>query len=156
MQSVLEFMGRPWGVLNTTLEAGTDSSAAKSMAERLGVGPRVRHLDVNSLWLQDAVKKGLVKLAKLKGQYNSSDLGTKALDAPRFAELKAAVGCVHKLVKSDIINMKPRNWEKEPAVPLYDVGAMDTSETIMKELEAVTAAIRRLVIHHGQLMSQKA
>ena len=50
------------------IECGTDSSAAKAMAERLGVGPRVRHLEVDSLWIQQAVREKHVRLKKGQGR----------------------------------------------------------------------------------------
>ena len=53
-----------------------DSSAAIQMARRSGLG-RVRHMAVALLWLQDAVRRGDVEIAKCKGTENPSDIGTK-------------------------------------------------------------------------------
>ena len=44
----------------------TDSSAARGIAMRRGVG-KVRHLEVRTLWLQDQVDRGLVQIAKIAG-----------------------------------------------------------------------------------------
>ena len=44
----------------------TDSSAARAMAFRAGVG-RVRHIDVRLLWTQDAVKRLGLKIDKVLG-----------------------------------------------------------------------------------------
>ena len=55
-----------------------DSSAAKSIASRKGLG-KVRHLEVRHLWLQQAVREKKVALRKVEGKLNPSDLGAKGL-----------------------------------------------------------------------------
>ena len=57
---------------------GTDSSAAKGFASRRGVG-KMRHMQVRWLWLQEEVKKGNVRVFKVKGVENPADLMTKFL-----------------------------------------------------------------------------
>ena len=57
-----------------------DSTAAKSMASRTGLG-RVRHLDVRFLWLQEVVRKGRVTLRKIPGEKNPADILTKPKNA---------------------------------------------------------------------------
>ena len=61
---ILEFMG--FSVVAVIL---TDSSAAKQIALREGVG-KVRHLDTRSLWLKACVKKSLLSLQKTPGAPN--------------------------------------------------------------------------------------
>ena len=58
------------------VQLGLDSSAAKSMAGRLGVG-RVRHIELRLLWLQQEVKRGRISLFKIRGEDNPADVGTK-------------------------------------------------------------------------------
>ena len=136
------------------LEAGTDSSAAKAMAERLGVGPTVRHLAVATLWIQEAVKRKHVNLLKLNGKYNVSDLGTKALDHVRMKELMTAIGCHtfnlsdKAVIKSDIINMKPKKWDNKKAVPTYDVGAIDqmhAAQSLFVRLNELTKEVLSMI-----------
>ena len=55
-----------------------DSSAAKAIASRIGLG-RVRHLEIRSLWLQEAVAKNKLELRKVLGKINPADLLTKIL-----------------------------------------------------------------------------
>ena len=57
---------------------GTDSSAAKGFASRRGVG-KMRHMQVRWLWLQEEVRKGVVRVFKIKGVENPADLMTKFL-----------------------------------------------------------------------------
>ena len=53
-----------------------DSSAAKSMASRMGLG-RVRHLEVRFLWLQEVVRIGRLMIRKIAGERNPADVLTK-------------------------------------------------------------------------------
>ena len=56
----------------------TDSSAAKSIACRSGIG-RVRHLSVRLLWMQEAGRDGRLQIVKVDGRMNVADLLTKSL-----------------------------------------------------------------------------
>ena len=55
-----------------------DSEAAKSFVGRRGLG-RMRHIEVRDLWLQEEVRNGKVKVEKILGTENPSDLMTKCL-----------------------------------------------------------------------------
>jgi hypothetical protein len=57
----------------------TDSSAAKGMAQRLGVG-KVKHLQVKYLWLQALLDNEKAKMNKIDGTKNTGDLMTKYLE----------------------------------------------------------------------------
>ena len=67
--------------LSISLTVHTDSSAAKGIAERQGIG-RVRHLEVGILWIQERLKAGDFMLHKVLGVDNPGDLLTKHLAAP--------------------------------------------------------------------------
>ena len=56
----------------------SDSSAALGIAKRSGLG-RIRHLDTNTLWLQEKVRTGAIEVRKVKGEENPADLFTKHL-----------------------------------------------------------------------------
>ena len=56
----------------------TDSAAAQGIIGRRGLG-KVRNIDVGYLWLQDLAARDRVKIAKIKGDINPADLGTKHL-----------------------------------------------------------------------------
>ena len=47
----------------------TDASAAKGIATRRGLG-KVRHIEVNQLWLQKKVSRGEIHVMKVKGEGN--------------------------------------------------------------------------------------
>ena len=55
-----------------------DASAAIGVAQRKGIG-RIRHLDTQSLWIQDAVRQRKVALNKIKGIQNPADMMTTCL-----------------------------------------------------------------------------
>ena len=71
--------------IEMTLSAKTDSSAAHGVAHRRGVG-KIRHLHTPLLWIQQCVKSRGVKLTRVPGSINWSDLGTKPVDKSRMAE----------------------------------------------------------------------
>ena len=74
VRSVLKDLG-----CSTRLVVCTDSSAAKGMASRKGLG-KVRHVEVNQLWVQEKVSSGEVELRKVEGQSNLADALTKHVD----------------------------------------------------------------------------
>ena len=55
-----------------------DATSAKGILDRTGLA-KVRHIDVNCLWLQEQCAKELVPLVKIPGEHNSADLMTKHL-----------------------------------------------------------------------------
>ena len=63
-----------------------DASAAIGVAQRTGLG-KIRHLDTQSLWLQEAVRKRRIGLEKVKGTENPSDLMTKFTDLSTLDKL---------------------------------------------------------------------
>ena len=55
-----------------------DATAAKGILDRQGIA-KVRHIDVNCLWLQEQCAKNILPLTKIPGEVNSADLMTKHL-----------------------------------------------------------------------------
>ena len=56
----------------------TDSTACKGVSGRSGIG-KLKHMEIQFLWLQDAVRRGRVQLCKVRGDVNPADLMTKHL-----------------------------------------------------------------------------
>jgi hypothetical protein len=69
-----------------------DASAAIGVAGREGLG-RIRHLDTQSLWLQQALRKRRLGLGKVLGTENPSDLMTKHVDSKLLGEHVRSMGC---------------------------------------------------------------
>ena len=65
--------------LGTKIRIRTDASAAKGIATRKGLG-KVRHIEVNQLWLQDRVATGEIEIMKVKGEVNLADALTKHVE----------------------------------------------------------------------------
>jgi hypothetical protein len=70
-----------------------DSSAAKAMVQRDGVG-KVKHLDTRALWIQAERRDHGLTTRKIPGEKNLADLGTKAHPAKRFLELRDMMGII--------------------------------------------------------------
>ena len=73
-RSVLKDLG-----CNVRICVMTDSSAAKGMASRKGLG-KVRHVEVNQLWVQQKVGTGEIELRKVEGANNLADALTKYVE----------------------------------------------------------------------------
>ena len=71
MKALIKDMGTYTGI-----ELSTDSSAAKGMAARKGLG-KVRHIEVCQLWLQEKSQDGTIRIKKVKGTDNPADIVTK-------------------------------------------------------------------------------
>ena len=69
----------------------TDSSSAKSIAQRRGVG-RFKHLDIRLLWIQRFVKQRYARLKKIHTVENVADLNTKSLTSNRRMYLFSLLG----------------------------------------------------------------
>ena len=69
-----------------------DASAAIGAANRVGL-ERIRHLDTQSLWLQQALRKRRLGLGKVLGTENPSDLMTKHVDSKLPGEHVHSMGC---------------------------------------------------------------
>jgi hypothetical protein len=69
----------------------SDSSAAISSQLRGGMG-RMKHVELRHMFMQQLVKEKRMKLRKIPGEENSSDLGTKYLERLTFEKHRRAAG----------------------------------------------------------------
>ena len=86
MQSIMSDLG--W---YPTIHLWVDSSAAKAMASRTGLG-KVRHMEVKFLWLQQALRDQKFRLFKIDGKLNPADVGTKPHSWQEMKELLKRIG----------------------------------------------------------------
>ena len=68
-----------------------DASAAIGIVQRKGLG-KLRHLDTQALWVQDAVRQRRVMIEKVAGSENPADLMTKHLDGPLMDKMLSKIG----------------------------------------------------------------
>lgn len=78
----------------------TDSTAARGICNRRGVG-KVRHMDVQLLWLQEKVQNGELRLHKVSGHENAADLMTKYVDAATILRLSNIMNATFAVGRSD-------------------------------------------------------
>ena len=64
---------------NRHVEVKEDSSAAKGIASRRGLG-KLKHVDIKELWIQEKVLDGDLKITKVPGTTNLADALTKYCD----------------------------------------------------------------------------
>ena len=81
--------------IEARVEIISDSSAAKGIASRIGIG-KIKHLDAGWLWIQECVKHGKIVLRKISGKHNPADLMTKPKSAAEAVRLTEQVG--YKLI----------------------------------------------------------
>ena len=86
MKSIMMDLG--W---HADIRLWTDSSAAKSIASRVGLG-KVRHMEVKFLWLQEVVKDKRVALRNIAGSRNPGDVLTKPKSFSENVDLLRSVG----------------------------------------------------------------
>ena len=66
--------------ISLSIVVNTDSSAAKGIASRRGLG-KVRHIEVHQLWVQEKVANGEIEVRKVDGKTNIADMLTKHVQA---------------------------------------------------------------------------
>ena len=71
IQSLLKDMGT-----DATIHMYTDSSVAKGIATRQGLG-NARHIEVSQLWLQGKINKVTITVGKLYGNHTEADIFAK-------------------------------------------------------------------------------
>ena len=82
----------------------TDSSSAKALAQRRGVG-RLKHVDLRHLWIQSCVRQKLLRLKKVGTVNNVADLNTKNLSAVRRKYLFGLCGLSENQKKKTSTNV---------------------------------------------------
>jgi hypothetical protein len=98
LQSILTDLG--W---RATIRLWVDSSAAKAIASRAGLG-RVRHMEVKFLWLQQALKDKKLFVFKVPGQANPADIMTKPHGMKEVKDIMGKIG-VEEIVQADSPNI---------------------------------------------------
>ena len=73
------------------IEVKCDSSAARAMANRVGLG-RTKHVDAKYLWVQQVIQHRPARVAPVSSTENLSDIGTKRVPGDRLQELCRNIG----------------------------------------------------------------
>ena len=81
----MESLLRDLGMQDTgKIALHTDASAAIGISNRIGIG-KVRHIEVNQLWLQEKVAAGKFQVIKVPTDSNLADAFTKGVDMTRHS-----------------------------------------------------------------------
>ena len=88
MQAFLKDLG-----LNLTIVLESDSNAAGAFCSRKGLGKQ-RHVETRFLWIQDRVATGHLRIKKIPGESNVSDILTKSVTSVVLARHAATLGLV--------------------------------------------------------------
>ena len=83
-------MGKDFGK-SLEVRIHVDASAAIGIAQRKGLG-KLRHLDTQALWIQDALRTRRVNVEKVLGTENPADLMTKHLGGPDLQKCLKKLG----------------------------------------------------------------
>ena len=83
-------MARDLGI-NRKLRIHSDATAAIGIARRRGLG-KLRHLDVEDLWIQHKVRSKQVELLKVDGKVNPADIFTKYVEYPILSKALQNMG----------------------------------------------------------------
>ena len=97
------------GVTEGRIVLKTDASAALGVAQRLGIG-KIRHIEVNQLWLQEKVYNGDIIVEKVGTDENLADALTKPLTSQGI--LKHVEGLKYDM-RQDRHRLAPSVGEKE-------------------------------------------
>ncbi len=123
------------------LKLKTDASVAKSIASRRGIG-KVRHIEVNQLWLQERVNNGQIEVEKIDGKVNRADLLTKHEDGTHISSHMAWLNCKfednrHKLMP----RLDPPDAEDPWAGPEVKEVEHDSLDYLQEEVYSYESSI---------------
>ena len=126
----------------------TDASAAKGIATRRGLG-KVRHIEVNQLWLQEKVNNGEIQVMKVKGEGNLADGLTKPLEGPgvkKHVELtRQEVVEGRSVLTPEFETAEDRNVEEEDLEDASEVQKFDCDQ--INQWPAGVAILELLSLH---------
>ena len=126
-----------------------DASAAIGVAGREGLG-RIRHLDTQSLWLQQALRKKRLGLGKVLGTENPSDLMTKHVDAKTLDHHVRIMGCSIVSGRPELAPQVVQGIDEVEAVYAELVGA-----DVAEDRSPTTARAKPLRTYRGESIEEE-
>ena len=138
------------------IEVWTDSSSAKAIIQRLGPGRRAKHLEVQTMWVQQLNKLGLISMNKLGTLENVADMMTKHVPRGVLDKLAGMMGYSfpgeqtakfqeYSSIGQSYWNQKLRTMEKLPIFDDEDTEELehDVHSFVDKTTHLTTAVLRR-------------
>ena len=118
-QAIFEDFG-----LKVPLRLWTDSSAALGISKRSGLG-KIRHLETQTLWLQEKVRTKALEVRKVRGDVNPADLFTKHLPShDKIVQLVHLFGCEYRDGRAETAPLLRPNAEDTTAAAVHSLGEM--------------------------------
>ena len=121
---ILGFLGLP-----TKMRVFMDSSAARGVFQRQGTG-RIRHLEVKSLWVQQALKQKKFSLHAVGTNDNTADVGTKALPVAKLEKFRSEMNVISE------VEFRATEQEKIHTTSSV-VGAINKLQTVIQVMTAL-------------------
>jgi hypothetical protein len=90
-----------------SIQIWVDSSAAKGIASRVGLG-KLRHMEVSYLWVQQALRQNKFELKKILGLVNPADILTKPMSAADMTGKLATIG--GRIERREKPSMLRKSW----------------------------------------------
>ena len=93
---------------NYEVRIQVDANATIGTLHRRGLG-KLRHVEVEELWLQQEISKKKVSVTKIKGTENTADIGTKPLkkDAAEYLMKRMGFETLYGLCPNDVRSRGP-------------------------------------------------
>ena len=143
------------------LEQQTDSSSAKAIIQRLGPGRRAKHLEVQTMWVQQLNKLGLISMNKLGTLENVADMMTKHVPRGVLDKLAGMMGYSfpgeetakfqeYSSIEQSYWNQKLTTMEK---LPIFDDGDNEELEHDVHSFVDKTTHLTTAVLRRGVEMS---
>ena len=92
--------------ISCELNLHLDASATMCLVNRRGLG-KVKHVDMQNLWVQEASKSGRFTTRKVGTNMNPADLMTKPLAKPKIEQLMGIMG--YEFVGDDVNSKNGRS-----------------------------------------------
>jgi hypothetical protein len=86
---------RNLGVIFERVSLICDNTSVISLAKKLVLHKRMRHLESRHHFLRDHVEKEEIKIRYIDTERQLTDIFTKPLDSSRFATLRGEIGVCH-------------------------------------------------------------
>ena len=119
-QSLMEDMG-----YKLPVRVWTDSSAAMGVCHRQGLG-RLRHIETQSLWVQQKVRNDSIELRKVRGEANPADMFTNYLPSrDKVESLVRLFGCEYRTGRPESAPLLRKLNAIDVDVHTYTVGNYD-------------------------------
>ena len=111
-----------FGVKDAKVRIGMDANAAMGMVQRVGLG-KVRHVEVDVLWIQEQQARRLLPLEKIPGAKNQSDLCTKNIPAALIDQYLEQLNVYYAVGRATVAQQLHALGPLSPVIAHPSVGA---------------------------------